>query len=484
SESALAKANQISQREGIPFVPSESDYLKRANALFKLTKWESALDQFERVSNKDKDAWIKTAIAKYRMGQIDQAHSILAGINSPESLYWMSKISLKRGRDQEAAEILNQIPLLYPNSELAPSALYEAARLYQVNLDFKKALELYDLLIRKYPNSEFAEDAAWNLGWIHYRNGRLREALVTFSSFSDSKSPSSSSRATYWKARVLEKMGRKGEAFNIYQSLARSDNPTYYSYLALKKIGSAPRLNISLSSYTKTDAVNKVNPRKNRAELLIELGTFDDAILEIMEFEKEAANTSELIEVSRLYNRVKKFNYSIKIAQDIRLPEGYRLSYPEGFNEIVRLYSGRYKADEFVIYSIIREESRFQEDAVSRSGAIGLMQLIPDTGMYTSRMVGISEYNTDMLYTPIINIQLGIAYFQEILEQYKGVVHLAIASYNAGPGNVARWVEKLRNLETDEFIEEIPYGETRNYVKRVLRSYGVYKAIYDNQNAQ
>ncbi|HLE25632.1 MAG TPA: lytic transglycosylase domain-containing protein, partial [Thermodesulfobacteriota bacterium] len=311
-----------------------------------------------------------------------------------------------------------------------------------------------------------------------------REALVTFSSFTNSESPNNSARATYWKARILEKMGRKEEAINIYESLARSDNPTYYSYTALKKLGSIPKLNISLNSNTKTDMVKKVNPRKSKAELLIELGTFDDAILEILELEKEATNTWDLMDVSRLYNRASKFNHSIKIAQDIRLSEAYRLSYPKGFNEIVRLHSGKYQADEFIVYSIIREESRFQDDAVSRSGAIGLMQLIPDTGRSTAQKVGISGYNTDMLYIPVVNVELGTAYFQEVLEQYNGVVYLAIASYNAGPHNVARWVEKLNNLEVDEFIEEIPYQETRNYVKRVLRSYGVYKAIYDSGNAQ
>ncbi len=479
SEGVIGKASQISEREGLPFVLNESDYLRRANKLFKLTKWESANEHFEKVSIKDEDARLKTAITKYRIGQLDEASNILVGISSPESLFWMSKISLKLGRDQEAAEILTQISLFYPNSDMAPEALYSAARLYQVNSDFKKALKLYDLLIRTYPNSEFAEDAAWNLGWVHYRNGRLREALVTFSSFTNSESPNNSARATYWKARILEKMGRKEEAYNIYESLARSDNPTYYSYIALKKLGSIPKLNISLNSNTKTDMVKKINPRKNKAELLIELGTLDDAILEILELEKEATNTWELMDVSRLYNRASKFNNSIKIAQDIRIPEAYRLSYPKGFNEIVRLHSGKYQADEFIIYSIIREESRFQEDAVSRSGAIGLMQLIPDTGKSTAQKVGISGYNTDMLYIPIVNIELGTAYFHEVLEQYNGVVYLAIASYNAGPHNVARWVEKLRNLETDEFVEEIPYGETRNYVKRVLRSYGVYKAIYD-----
>jgi soluble lytic murein transglycosylase len=95
--------------------------------------------------------------------------------------------------------------------------------------------------------------------------------------------------------------------------------------------------------------------------------------------------------------------------------------------------------------------------------------------------VGIDGYRTDMLYVPNINIQLGTAYFKKVLEEFDGNVVFALASYNGGPNNVARWVARLGSLDPDEFVEEIPYAETRNYVKKVLRSYGIYKAIYNSQ---
>jgi soluble lytic murein transglycosylase len=137
--------------------------------------------------------------------------------------------------------------------------------------------------------------------------------------------------------------------------------------------------------------------------------------------------------------------------------------------------------DEFLVYSIIREESRFQRDAVSPAGAIGLMQLIPDTGRSTAERVGISGYKTDRLYIPSINVELGVAYFKRVLEDFNGNIYLALGSYNAGPHNVAKWITKLGNLDADEFVEEVPFHETRNYIKRVLRSYGAYKAIYDKE---
>jgi soluble lytic murein transglycosylase len=477
ADAAINRALRIGNAQGIPLVTTESDYLQRAERLFKLYRWESAIKDFERVSKTD-DVKLKIAISKFRLGLLNEALDLLIQISSPESLYWRARVSAKLGRDDEASETYYRIYLLYPQSPLAPEALYNAARLYQINSDFERALNLYDLLIRRYPGSEFTEDGAWNLGWIYYRRGMYREALATFSASASSGSSYNSSRAAYWKAKTLEKQGNRGEAFAVYESLSRSTFPSYYSYLARKKTGFTPNLRPVSQPSTKVVASN---PRRERAELLIELGIFEDAYLEIERLREESKSDEELLSVSELYAKANDFYDSIRIAEGLGLSQANTLSYPRGFSEIVKGYSVKYNVDEFLVYSIIREESRFQKYAVSPSGAIGLMQLIPDTGRSTAKEAGISGYNTDMLYVPRINIELGIAYFKKVLEEFGGNVHLAIASYNAGPYNVASWLLKLSGLDPDEFVEEIPFQETRNYVRRVLRSYGVYKALYDNE---
>jgi peptidoglycan lytic transglycosylase len=471
---SIGKGFQISQREGIPFELKESEYVRRAERLFKLSRWKSALENFDKVSEKTDDIKLKMAISKYRLGLIDEASDILVQIKTPESLYWMSKISLKLGRDEEAAETLSQIPLLYPQSKLAPEALFSAAKLYQINLNSEKALELYDLLLRNYPKSEFAEDAAWNIGWIHYRSGRYTEAAVTFSSIN-------SPQSTYWKARALEKEGRNQEALSLYKSLARMSPRSYYSYLAERKTGFVQSPSTPLGLSTKDDLIKEESPGENRARFLIELGIFEDATLEIKEMEKKAKSQRELLYVSELYNKANDFYSSIKIADKLNFPEAVRLSYPIELDGLVRELSAKYDMDEFLVYSIIREESRFQKNAVSPSGAIGLMQLIPSTGKSTATKVGIRGYRADMLYIPDVNIELGTAYFKEVLGEFEGNVAFALASYNGGPNNVARWIAKLGNLDMDEFVEEIPFYETKNYVKKVLKSYGAYKAIYNNE---
>ena len=476
ADTAFGKASQVSKARGVPFVVTEYDYLARAERLFKLYRWESALRNFEKAP-KTNEVKLKIAIVKFRLGLLSEASSLLAQISSPDSLYWQAKISSKLGQDDVASQTYYQIYLLYPQSSLAPEALFNAARLYQINSSFNQAIELYDLLVRTYPQSDYAEDGAWNLGWIYYRMGMLREALATFSAYTSSSSTFNSSRASYWKAKTLEKQGKKAEARAIYQALSRLSTPSYYSYLAQRKTGLVP--NISSSDASAKGTVSQI--RSEKAELLIELGILEDATLEIDKIKRQANSSQELLYVSTLYAKANDFYNSIAVAQEIGLPEANRLSYPQGFTEIVKGYSARYNVDEFIVYSIIREESRYKKNAVSPSGAIGLMQLIPPTGRSTAAEVGISGYNTDMLYVPRVNVELGIAYFKKVLDQFGGNVHLALASYNAGPHNVAKWMAKLPDLDMDEFVEEIPFLETRNYVRRVLRSYGVYKALYDNK---
>jgi len=476
---AYTRAKGISARHSVPFITNKTDYLRRAEILFDNSRWSAALRNFNKVVKTDH---IKSqmAIAMFHLGRINDASRLLAQIDSPEALFWRGKISAKQGRDVEASQFYRKIHLTYPNNPFASEGLYKAARLYQINGDMDKAVKLYDELLRTYPNSSFAEDGAWYLGWIYYKKGMLNEALNTFSAYTNSNSSYNSSSNKYWKARTLEKQGRRQEAIAIYEQLARSTLPSYHSYLAQKKTGIKPTFRVTSHELNVQSAT--VNGRKAAAELLIELEMLDDAILEIDVIKEESSSEQDLMQVSLLYAEADDFYNSIMIAQGIGLPQAIVLSYPRGYREIVRAYSKKYNVDEYLVYSIMREESRFQKNAVSPANAIGLMQLLPSTARNTARQVGISGFNFDMLNIPRINIELGIYYFKKVLDEFNGDIHLALASYNAGPHRAADWMVRFPNSQKDEFVEEIPFRETRNYIRRILRSYGAYKAIYGNDD--
>ncbi|MBI4228649.1 MAG: lytic transglycosylase domain-containing protein, partial [Deltaproteobacteria bacterium] len=312
-------------------------------------------------------------------------------------------------------------------------------------------------------------------GWIYYKQGKINEALATFSAYTNSSSAFNSSNNKYWKAKVLEKLGRKEEASQIYRELAESTSPSYHSYLSQRKTGIKPSYGLaSIDVYTQSES-----PKKVKADLLIQLETYDDAVLEIDKMLEESSTDQDFIQVSTLYANAEDFYNSIKVVQDIRIPQANILSYPRGYSDIVRAFSKKYNIDEYLVYSVIREESRFQKNAISSASAIGLMQLMPATARLTAREVGISGFNTDMLNVPRVNIELGIYYLKKVLSLFNGDIILALASYNAGPQRAEDWIVRFPNLEKDEFVEEVPFRETRNYIRRILRSYGAYKAIYD-----
>jgi peptidoglycan lytic transglycosylase len=476
SYSAQKEALQLGTAQGIAFVPTESDYLQRADTLYKLSKWSSAVQSYQMVSSLSTEAKTRMGISMINAGKLNEAERVLSGINSPESLFWRAKLKSKQGLDQEASSLYSQIHVLYPSSELAPEGLYNAGRLFQINNDYQNAIKTYDILIRTYPKNEFAEDGAWNLGWIYYRKGMYREALTTFSAFTNSSSTFNAANARYWKARTLEKEGKKEEAMAEYRELAGTTTPTYYSYLAQRKTGYTPAYpNISPET-------TQLNPaaaaRKEKAEYLIRLGLPEDARLEIEKMEALANTQEEFVTVSLLYSRVDDYYNSIKVAQDIGLPQANTLSFPQGYKDIVASYAKKYGVDEYLVYSVIREESRFQKDVVSPADAVGLMQLIPPTAKIVANEIGIPGFTTEMLTIPRVNIEMGIYYLKQVLDKFNGDVELALASYNAGPNRAADWKVDFYGLDKDEFVEEIPFRETRNYIRRILRSYGAYKAIY------
>ena len=153
--------------------------------------------------------------------------------------------------------------------------------------------------------------------------------------------------------------------------------------------------------------------------------------------------------------------------------------YPQKYNEYVEKYANEYGIDSMLIYAIIKAESNFNSNIKSSSNAIGLMQLLENTAKETATKIGV-EYTENCLYNPEINIQLGIKYYSELLKEYSNNYMLALTAYNAGTGNLKKWIEQGIINEDGSNIEDIPYKETNNYVRKIVRDYNIYKDLYVN----
>jgi soluble lytic murein transglycosylase len=162
-----------------------------------------------------------------------------------------------------------------------------------------------------------------------------------------------------------------------------------------------------------------------------------------------------------------------------KLPtEILKVLYPVNYWDLIRRYSAERELDPFLIAALIAQESTFTADVRSAANAYGLMQLLPSTGRQYARALRLpTRFSISLLTTAEPNIKMGTAYFADLVKQFGGA-HYALATYNAGPNRVARWIAERPGIERDEFIDDIPFPETQNYVKRILGTAEEYRRLY------
>lgn len=180
-----------------------------------------------------------------------------------------------------------------------------------------------------------------------------------------------------------------------------------------------------------------------------------------------------------MFNRLSELDGSIRKTV---LEENMRIIFPNPYRESVELSASRFGISTEFIYSIMRQESSFNAQARSQMDAFGLMQLLPEVAKSTANMNSIDYSNPDDLFKPHIDLPLGSAHLRELSDKYSGEIILAIASYNASEKAIANWLATRFRGDTFEFIEDIPYDETRDYVKLVLRNLINYKILNSNDN--
>ena len=222
-----------------------------------------------------------------------------------------------------------------------------------------------------------------------------------------------------------------------------------------------------------------------RAIELKTLGLDADAANEVAVLtDRYSRDPDVLIAFSTMLNEVGAYHHALRLARarfrdqlertgGTVSPSLWNVAYPTGLLPTIKL-QGAKGVDPYLIAAIIREESQYDVKAVSRVGAIGLMQVMPSTANNVAQRVGLPAVLREDLFDQETNIRIGVRYVEQLLEQFSGNLVYTIASYNAGPIAVGNWIAQYRGQSQDEFVELIPYQETRQYVKRVLRTYREY----------
>lgn len=235
-----------------------------------------------------------------------------------------------------------------------------------------------------------------------------------------------------------------------------------------------------------------LSKRFDRARDLVTAGLDEFARRELMEIERHTRNSNDRRTLMQEYQLVQNFYRASYIGETEfgvqRIRGGiqgarqlWEYTYPRAYDQAVTTNAKNFSVPEELIWGIMRAESHYRRDAQSPVGALGLMQLMPFTAQNVAGLLGQKEFDPHQLLDPESNIHYGTRYLQRLLERLGGSLPLVAAGYNAGPHRVASWVRGFGVLDMDEFIEHIPFVETRNYVKRVVRNVQIYSLLYSGQ---
>jgi len=185
--------------------------------------------------------------------------------------------------------------------------------------------------------------------------------------------------------------------------------------------------------------------------------------------------------IKRLFNLLEFIIFAFLIYYFFYLNVDIKMArFPIKYEETVTKYAENYELDPLMVYSIIKVESSFNEKAESNKGARGLMQITPSTGEWIAEKLKIENFDSNDLFLPETNIMMGTWYFNYLTEKFDNDINLAIAAYNAGPGNVQNWLNDEKISYDGEELDKIPYKETENYIKKFNNTYEQYKELYKN----
>lgn len=428
-----------------------------------------------------------------------------------EANYQIGRDLWNLGKDQAAIKFLSKVGKKNKVSNIVIKSQFVIGRIHEGAKQYSKALRQYKHLTARHGNAEYAQWGSWRIGWIHYTRKHFQKAHDQFKeNVQHFPKGDFIEYNLFWQGKSLEKMGKDGEAREIYKTIARNYPYTFYGVRTRERVSQFP-IPTSIEKDTAYTVKKiglleeKVLPRSldrpltpqetfhhTRAREMIQLGFYEYAKQEIRQLEKSVRkNQAGVMWLSSLFNDAKAYAESVRLLylyKDYRskqeekdLPEQFwKYFFPLAYSETIQATSQIHDVDPYFVKGLIRQESLFDAQALSQAGARGLMQIMPATGkrLYASDPKDPS-FNKELLFDPNLNIQLGIKYLSQLNKRFgKNGTHILI-SYNAGPHVLKKWLKRFRAIDDpDVFIESIPYPETRRYVKHVLRNHGVYKRLY------
>jgi soluble lytic murein transglycosylase len=425
--------------------------------------------------------------------------------NGARRLYLLMELARDRADTADQQRIVSLMESRFPSSPWLAEALFSSGNMYLLKKDYPTAVQYYGYLAAHFPSSKNAAAAHWRAGWLSYRQGLYPEAARLFDEqIRLFPAAPETVGALYWRGRLYETQDHTpSQAAANYRAIVRTYQHYFYAQMArarLVALGStqpapAPQLDRlqPLPAPTLVDSFPVDSPHLARAKLLANAGLNEYVAQEIAADENSSswsalaeaqiyASYGETFRAMRSLKRALPYAASAPIKA---IPLAYwRILFPEPWWATIKAESAKNNLDPYLVASLIRQESEFNPSVVSYANAWGLMQLLPSVGKAMAREEGISHFQTFQLLDPETNIRLGTRYLRQMMERFGGVQEYALAAYNAGDSRVVDWEAAGPYQGMDEFVESIPFTQTREYVQAILRNEETYRAIDEYARTQ
>ncbi len=432
-----------------------------------------------------------SAEINYSGKRYKRARTFLAGVKSARFISGKEKLLLKmRIREDDYSDIDNTLEKLMSDKNVYKRLLLDISSIFLIKGELKLSSKYFMRYIKYLRGNEKGDEynywnALWVTAWIKVKSGDEEGAAELFREGSKSTITPYKIANSFWNSIYNGKEQENIKEFPFTYYFARHSE--------MKQTGNNPALSYFIKMFNTKGSPLFFDLISNVKQLLKE-GLLDESIeylswiLENTELPAEDMNSLKMVETliylkkGDHYHTFVSFRNNFRDYEKIVLPHFLKDIYtPVKFSRLVNKYSTESGVSRELVFALIKRESMFRQNIISPAKAKGLMQLIDRTASQTARNIGMKFRRND-IYKPEINIRLGVSHLKELLEKYDGKVYLALAAYNAGSHRVAQWLEEFGKFEEEKFIEMIPFSETRNYVKNVLRNYFYYQYYYKSRD--
>lgn len=495
---------------GDAWTPTGEDHALRAQAFLALAMQGEAVEELRRFLTLSPghprrfDARLKLGVAYVRLKQYDQARETFRGLvadraqESSEATVWLARVYLRQNQGDKLIELARSVTQSSLGGDQRAMVHLFAGVWLEDQGQFDEAIGMFRQVAKLGESASQRAEGLWRAGWVQYRTARYREAAETFRAVVDLHVNGFEPQALYWAARADERE-KKTAVAEQYARVCQRYAYSYYCQLAARRTPLPAAITIAAPVESSAVEDSERLPENRRPEIegnvvyqrgieLKALGFAQDAARELGYLTEQYSRDQDvLLAFSTMLNEVGAFHPALRVAKvhfREKLERGglptapalWTVAYPTGLVSTIAA-QGVSAVDPYLAAAIIREESQYDEKALSVVGAVGLMQLMPVTANAVAQRHGFPAVGREELFDRETNIRLGVRYLGQLLEQYGGNLAYAVAAYNAGPMAVNNWIAVHNGRDQDEFVELIPYQETRLYVKRVLRSYGEYRRL-------